>query len=141
MDLQTFMHAGVSIQGQGEHPSGSEALTIERIMDWVDGRLEALKDDEDDSDDDKDRDIGASPHAPQLRPTATAQNAIGHPPASSGPSRTSHRPEVKPPSERKDPSRRNQSPIISRSTCSPPPSNKPPSTRKERAMSLLPVQP
>lgn len=86
MDLQTFMNAGVSLQGEDGGSSGHpnvDRLTIERVMDWIEARLEALKEEDDSEDDGTDKDqrgkapargSGNTPASQRQRPPAASSS-------------------------------------------------------------------
>lgn len=92
------MHAGVSLQGDqvlSTGVPGTDGLTIERVMDWVEARLEALKTDDDDSEDDatdKDQRAGNSRSALQPRRGGPSSSSSRQPIASSSSSSTHPRP-------------------------------------------------
>ena len=95
MDLQTFMNAGVSLQGQtlagASGPSNGDGLTIERVMDWIEARMEALKEEDDSEDDGTDKERGKAPTRGNGGNPATQRQ---HTPAAS----TSTPPRMLPPS-------------------------------------------
>jgi len=163
MDLQTFMNAGVSLQGQSDggsgHPNADE-LTIERVMDWIEARLEALKEDDDSEDDGTDKDQRGK--APTRGSEGTSATRRQHNPAASTsapsrilpPSRTSESKRSgrhSPDHDRDDhqsrqqnsappppPSSRHSSPSSPRSI-SPTISNRPVGPRKDRERHSLPA--
>lgn len=92
-DVLQFVQAGVSIQGQGSNV-GAEGLTIGKIMDWIEGRLEATRGAEEDDDDDKAAHTQGKPRAPPRRPDTTN---ISHNAA-----RSRATPEIKPTAIRED---------------------------------------
>jgi hypothetical protein len=131
------MHAGVSIQGQGQgqgrgSPADSDGLTIGRVMDWVEARLEALKDVEEDDDDDKERE---SPQIPPAAPPGPMSST------SRGAPRSDRKAQSHPPdreeqirNERVHSTSGNASPAMSRSIS--PPSHKSSGHRKDRGSAV-----
>jgi len=163
MDLQTFMNAGVSLQGQSHGGSGhpnADGLTIERVMDWIEARLEALKEDDDSEDDGTDKDQRGKTRTRGSEGTSATRRQHNPAASTSTPSRTlpsSRTSESKrsgrrsPDHERDDhqsrqqnsappppPSSRHSSPSSPRSI-SPTISNRPVSTRKDRERHSLPA--
>lgn len=141
-DVLQFVQAGVSIQGQGANV-GAEGLTIGRIMDWIEGRLEAIGTADDDDDDDKATTSKGKARGGIRRIETTAQSPIitrSRPTQDTKPTTSNHnreepRTRVDPDSDQgRDGSRQLRYPHSSPSpprSLSPPPT-KPPS-RKERA--------